>query len=396
MNPPRLFAIAPLAILIFILTVTWTDSPADVRRSVSVNLPPGQHLGYIEGFNPDNPPELRAIMDDAWRDARAAGMTTRRVQMDWPDVEPEEGMFLENELRERLELEGANEMPVFLLLSTADSDALNYPGDLLNEDGDGFAGGMRPNDPTMIARYTTMLERAAPILREYNVYLVSIGNEPDTWHEHDPNFVADFIDFVKAVRDFSEARELGFLITYTATTTAIVQPEVGYGHLIPGAVDVMCFNFYAYANSQGLDFALIEATLEGILDLAGDKPIVFQEWGASSRYLIDPAFNFYESSWETQRQFFAWFLERLQDWPQIRAVYLFQLVENSPLIDQFYYDSFDGELPEDIIERIVLSFKGLGVIDYETHEIKPAWSEFLAGMEAFHHSGPAANSWVLY
>lgn len=369
---------------LFALVTFWGGSERLGESHPLPLLPSGQHLGYIVGFNPDNPPFLQDVIEDCWRQARQRGMQTARVQMDWTDVEPEAGVMLPGELAERLAEFEEQGMPVFLLLTSADSDALNYPADLLAEDGGRFAEGMRPNDPRIIDRYNQMLQAVLPIARDYGVYCIAVGNEPDTHNEADPQFMNDFLDFVAAVREHAQSIAPEVAITYTSTVEPILS-NTNYGHRIAEVVDVLCFNLYAQGGPGGFDQAATQAALEGILALDPHKPVLLQELGCSSAYLADKHFVFYESRPEIQATFLDWVFNQILAHPRVRAAYIFQLVENGPVVDAYWREALSvEELSEEWIDQMVESFDKLGLIEFETGEKKPGWHVFLDGLERFH------------
>lgn len=355
-------------------------------------LPKGQHLGYIEGFNPDNPPELRKTMDQAFRDALQNGMRVARVQMDWPEVEPAAGKFDEGKLVERLRFAHDKGLAIFLLVCTADTDGLTYPGDLLAEGGNRLARNMKPDDPVIVARFAKMLDWLIPVARRNGVYCISVGNEPDTHHEEDPTFMPHFLRFVAAVRDHAHTIDPDMAITYTSTCDPVLQRDRAYAKDIADSVDVFCFNLYAFGKRDGLDLKTTDRVLSKMIALAKGKPIQIQELGCSS--LLNPTndWQFHKSSPDLQRQFFAWAFDKIKATRQIRAAYVFQLVEHSPQIDRFYSDAFGAGMPKEWTRNLCDWLKGLGLIRFDTGQKKPAWDEFLAGLrEICNEPGPESH-----
>jgi hypothetical protein len=340
-------------------------------------LPQGQHLGYIEGFNPDNPPALRETMDAAFREALQNGMKVARVQMDWPEVESTPGKFDQEKLVDRLRFAHDKGLAIYLLVCTADTDGLNYPKDLLAEGGKRLARNMKPDDPVIVTRYSKMLDWLIPLARKNGVYCISVGNEPDTHHKDDPTFMRHFIKFVAAVRDHAHTIDPDIAITYTSTCDPVLQSDRAYAKDIADSVDVFCFNLYAFGNRDGLDLKTTEQVLAGMIALSKGKPIQIQELGCSSLLNPSPDWQFHKSSPELQRQFFVWAFSRIRETQQIRAAYVFQLVENSPRIDKFYSDAFGAGMPKDWTRNLCDWMKGLGLIRFDTGEKKPAWNEFL-------------------
>lgn len=355
-------------------------SPSAVVHQLPL-LPAGQHLGYIEGFNPDNPPKLRRAMDEAFEESLKNGMKVARVQMDWPDVEPTKGTYKKEELIERLQSYHSQGLAIYLLLCTADTDGFNYPRDLLAEEGTKLARNMNADDPLIVTRYKKMLDWAIPIAKAHGVYCISVGNEPDTHHEDDPHFMPHFIKFVAAVRDHAHNIDPDIAITYTSTCDPALHPDRTYGKNIADSVDILCFNLYGFGKRDSLDLKATEETLEKMLGLAKGKPVQIQELGCSSICNPDRQWRFHKSSPEIQREFFAWVFKEMKSRKQIRAAYVFQLVEHSPYIDKLYSDAFgDEKVPEDWTRGLCDWLKGLGLIRFDDAESKPAWNEFLKGL----------------
>ncbi len=343
-------------------------------------LPKGQHLGYIEGFNPDNPPKLRMVMDEAFQESLKNGMKVARVQMDWPDVEPTQGTYKKEELTKRLQRYHTKGLALYLLLCTADTEGLNYPEDLLAKGGKTLAGNMDPDNPVIVQRYKTMLDWAIPIARKHGVYCISVGNEPDARHKDNPTFMAHFIKFVASVRDYAHTIDPDIAITYTSTCDPALDPGRTYGKDIADAVDIVSFNFYGFGKRGGLDLKATEETFRGMIGLSKGKPILIQELGCSSIQNPDRKWQFHASSPDLQRQFFEWAFKIIRSTQQIRAAHVFQLVEHSPSIDKFYRDEFGSGMPKEWTRNLCDWLKGLGLISFETAEKKPAWNEFLKGL----------------
>ena len=381
------FGIMSLAIVsagLFFYTANQTlgqEAGSQTRIHELPLLPKGQHLSYIEGFNPDNPPELRKVMDEAFQESLKNGMKVARVQMDWPDVEPTKGIYEKQELIERLQFYHSQELAIFLLLCTADTDALNYPKDLLAEEGESLARGMKPDDPVIVDRYNKMLDWAMPIAREYGVYCISVGNEADTHHEDDPTFMPHFIKFVAAVRTHAHNIDPDIAITYTSTCDPVLHPDRKYGKDMADSVDIVCFNFYGFGGQSGFDRESTEKLFDGMVELAKGKPMQIQELGCSSIRNPDMNWQFYESSDSIQSSFFQWVFGKIKSTEQMRAAYIFQLVDHSPVIDKLYFDVFSVEgIPRDWTRGVCDWLKGLGLISFDSAEKKPAWNEFLKGL----------------
>ena len=349
-------------------------------------LSKGQHLGYIKGFNPVHPPMLQQVMDSAFQMSLKSGMQIARVQLDWTHLEPTKGTYLKDELVERLQFYHSKKLAICLMLCTADTDSLNYPKDLLTKQGDKLANNMKPDDPMIITRYKKMLDWAIPIAKKHGVYCISVGNEPDIYHDDDPSFMPHFINFVAAVRSHAHTIDSEIAITYTSTCDPAIHPDRKYGNDIAASVDVFCFNIYGVGSPDGIDFKATEDVLNKMVKLAKGKPILIQELGCSSIRNPDKKGWFHHSSLEIQRAYFAWVFKQIKSRKQIRAVYLFQLVENSPVIDKWNFKAFDSnKRSKKQTWELCEWLKGLGLINFQTTKTKPAWQEFLKGLKLIYH-----------
>lgn len=377
------------AAALFLLVASKLNASEPVNLPL---LPNGQHLGYIEGFNAMNPQPVLDTITECWEEARRSGMQTTRIQLDWTDLEPKPREYDMNEAAARLELAGQEGMPIFLLITSADSDVLNYPEDLVTEDRENFVNGLRPNDPLIVSRFNTMLAQFIPLFLEHDVYAIAVGNEPDTRHEADPQFMLEFIDFVDQVRQFSHTQTNQIAITYTTTVAPVIDPTVNYADAIRGAVDVISINFYGVGGPNGLDLEASEAIYNGIFQLAGGKPVLIQELGFSSMVNPNKNFDFFPSSEEAQREFFAWVFPKLRETPSLRGAYVFQLVENDEVVDEIWREALAG-LPEETVEDFVATFKGLGLVNIETGEKKPGWTEFITALRS--NAGLKPDKWVI-
>lgn len=307
-------------------------------------------------------------------------MRTWRVQLDWRELEVSPGVYDEAHFRAVLADPAAAGFAILMLVATADTGSMNYPEDLMNEDGSWLRDGLTPDDPALIARFNAFLDWAMPIAKEHGVYCISVGNEPDTHYETDPNFIRQFIRFVAAVRGHAHTVDPDIAITYTSTSNPATHPQWGYAGEIADAVDVLCFNLYGVGKTGGIDFAATETILDEMIALADGKPVIMQEFGCSSLLNPDRDFRFFASSPALQRDYFAWFLGKLRERPQVRAAYQFQIVENGPIVDQFYSDFFGQGLPPEATQQIVDWLDGLGLIEFDSGAAKPAWDAFVEGM----------------
>lgn len=351
-------------------------------------LPKGQHLSYFEGYNPDNPAKLRRIMDEAFQESLQNGMKVARVEINWSDVEPTKGAYNKQELIDRLQFYHSRDLSIYLLLGTTDTYGLNYPRDLLTSEGDALANDMQPDDPVIVERYSKMLDWAMPIAREHGVYCISVGNEPDMYHEDDSAFVPHFIKFVTAIRTYAHTIDPDIAITYTSTCDPILHSDRKYSEDIADSVDILCFNFHGFGKSNlfGLgkgqfDRKETDKIFDKMIELSKGKPIQIQKLSYSSIRNPDANWMFHDSSEAMQNSFFHWAFEKIRATEQVRVVYVFQLAEHSYSIDRLYFDIFAAVgIPDNWSRDLCDWLKGTGMIKFDSAKKKPAWDEFLKGL----------------
>ena len=360
-----------------------SDGNATRKKIASIHQLPllahGQQLGYVEGFNPDNPPAFQNAVADAWAEASSAGMQISRLQIDWKDLEPAKGSYDDTDLIRLLsDLSGRSES-VMLMIGTADSGSLTYPDYLM--DGDALADDMRPSDPLIVERFRKLMDWVIPIVEKHKVFCISIGNEPDPIHDEDPEFMISFIDFVKTIRMHSHKLNPEIAITFTATIDSLFRPEFDYAEDLAKSVDVLCFNFYAVWNDSGFDEAFCIGILDKMRELAGGKSIIIQELGCSSEINLDKNYGLHAGSEMIQNDFFEWVLDYMIKHDEFRALYVFQLTENSPGLDLIYKQMFDGIASDEWVDGYISHLRGNGLLEFGTGRKKPAWFTFIQGLK---------------
>ena len=123
--------------LLFCLGSCSTDGNDNEQETTAIHqaeklplLKRSNSIGIIRGFNPTNPPATIDSINTRWQEALASGMRVGRLQIDWPELEPQKSTFdteiLENQLTEAMD----NGLQSFLLISAYDSEGPVLPTDL--------------------------------------------------------------------------------------------------------------------------------------------------------------------------------------------------------------------------------------------------------------------------
>lgn len=324
-------------------------------------LSPGTHLA-VNWFSPAQP-GTEGVLVAALEEAEAAGSDINRVLLDWTEIETQEGEYTLDELEEQLAdmtASGIQPMATISFLGGADQFIPAYLG---------------PWDDTeeIAARYGDLLEVVVPILTEHDVWALSIVNEPEAGFGADFFRAEDFLRFTELA--VAKAHSLDPELPVTATLgTAEILDGHAYVPDLMDELDLMTVNHYCLDS----DFALIDAAdmdgrFDTLLDAAGDKPLVFQEFGC-------PASEILGSSVEFQAEWFEAAFRRIALEPQIRAAYVFELLDWSPELVEDLYSELVA-IPG-LGERLNQWFLTTGLFAYEDTTARPAWDVFIEAVRA--------------
>ncbi len=328
-------------------------------------------IGMIEGFNISNPSATIDSMAVRWSEAKSAGMTVGRVQLDWSELETTPGSYDKTALQGRLEDLKAQDLQPLLLISAYDSDGTTVPFDL---------DGTRMNDERLVNRFKALLEWVVPMLVENGGWAISISNEPDNSFGEIPTLAADMASFTGTVRDYVHtiSPELAVTVTFAAGNLAVHSDAI---RRILAECDVACWNFYgSYLDAENNTYTTksvpeIYSSLDALLKLSNTQKVVIQELGMHIGL---------DSSPEIQRQFYQTFFEQMQVEAQLEAAFAFQLVDWSPETLDIYTESFDTEsFPPGLLEAFVESLGTIGLLNQNNGQARPAWDELTLWIRRF-------------
>ncbi|WP_299324539.1 hypothetical protein [Parasphingopyxis sp.] len=349
------------------------------QTSAIPRLPPGPHMGVIDGFNRfDAQSRDRA---DRLRDAAiAAGMTIGRAQIDWRDLEPSPGRFDADALDEVLDRAGRGDVRLFVTLSTLDSEGFTIPEDL-SDDADGLRDGLTIDSPELLDRFEALLAWLVPRLTEREVWGLALGNEADIpIRDTDiPTLAAH--DFF--ARGAATANRLDPDLAVTLTFTVDPESRALVDALMP-LFDIASFNFYcSRADGSPDDPAFWRAEIERIKGLAGQKEIFFQELGCPAGY-DDPAANRTGASADNQRLFFEDMAGIFAEDPQLRAATVFQLFDWEPEVAAIFGDALRAEGMPEFADRYEEVLETIGLCRWAEESCRPALDSWLAGLRRLH------------
>ncbi len=328
-----------------------------------------QNIGMIAGFNPDNPPATADSIEVAWNEAIAAGMRTGRLQLDWPDIEPEKGVYDEAFVLEQMNRMQSDGLSIHLLVSAYDSEGLDVPD---------YLSGRAIDDPEVISRFNQLMTWIIPLFVERGGYAISVSNEPDNIFQDDEKLADQMIRFFEPVQDHIHTLDenMGVSITMSFGNLKHSRKEM---KKIMKLVDYACFNFYGsdFLLDQPYSTAENEINIGEMIEFSGSKNIVIQELGL---HTDDSLMN---SSEQLQRDFFDTFFNKMEQESQIKAAYIFQMVDWSPTTVEIFNALFESDVPQSFIDEYSAILKTIGLIDFETGQRKLAWKTVIEWIKKF-------------
>ncbi len=361
----------------FYLAFDMAEAPAAVAPHQLPLLPPGQHLSIIKGFE-ELQPELDAKAEAYIGEAISRGMKIGRVQTDWGILEPEAGKYVKAELERALQDQKSKGLKPFISLTTMDTGGYSMPPFYMEDGGEKLKGGMTMGSPEITAGFNRLLDWLVPLCKEYDVWAISIANEPETMFEEFPGEIEGLSTFLRSARQHAHSLNPDLAITVTLGAGAVLDNERWIKRLVAES-DIATFNYYAL-NHNTLDvlgdMALVKAHIKQLMAAAGDRYVVIQELGCPAGYEGKPSTM--RASLEKQKRFFETMAESIAAHPKLRAAFVFQLVDWSPELAKWFNESLLGEeaagsTGDKLTEWIMTT----GLIRFADGEARPAWPIFL-------------------
>lgn len=224
--------------------------------------------------------------------AVAVGVNYVYLSPKWQDVEPSAGKYVFKDIDFQVKLAQEANLPLVLNLRVIDTANRPIPSDLRDLS---FA------DPRMIERLDRLIDEMTPHLKGRVAYLL-IGNEVDVYFRARPAEVNPYLTLFSAVKTHARSRLNQVATSLTITmdglpeTSGILRPLIDAG-------DFFSITYYPLdATFKVKDPSVVGGDVERILRAAGNKQVLFQEFGY-------PSSEKNGSSQEKQAQFVANFLD---------------------------------------------------------------------------------------
>lgn len=348
-------------------------------------LKKGTHLSLKITFE-ILPEPTSTIADGLWDDALEAGMTTGRIHLDWSSVETGPSTFDKEVLRQELQSMKADGLVPFVALYAIDTEGLTVPPDLLDEnEPTSLVGGISMDDPLVLDRYKAMLDWAVPLIVEEGGYILSIANEPDGYMEDRPDEVDNVVRFYREAIEHAHTLEPELAITVTLTGAPVDAKKFFHDDVME-VVDVASYNYYCLRLTDKFELRAplsetVPEDLAKLVEASNGKEVILHELGCPAGWTHRD--SVIGSSEAKQHEFFQLALQEIRSTPELRAAYVFQMVDWSQELTDLYVEPLEDEpLPPDFLDSFKEWLETSGFITYYEGRIRSAWAVFLEQIEA--------------
>ncbi len=142
------------------------------------------------------------------------------------------------------------------------------------------------NDAAVKARYRALIDQLLPYLND-SVKYFSLGNEVDTYFATRPAEWAQYKELVEDARAYLKARRPGIEVGVTTTFAGATSTHAAEVSSLNQNMDVLILTYYPVSNSfVARDPSSVRADMQSMVDIAGGKNVVVQEWGYPSSTVI--------------------------------------------------------------------------------------------------------------
>lgn len=357
--------------LAFVPDSSAIQDPSDPRTMPL--LSPGQHTGFAT-YVPIEP-GMESTFDDRVDEMTEAGLDIARVLINWSEIEVAPGEYDLSLLEEQLEAFDIPDLQVMLTLGVTDSIEYSIPSDLQESE---LVLNQPIDDPAVIERYLDLLDAVLPALMDNStVFLLSVANEPNAVLEERPREEAEALGrFLSKVRDDVHENYSGLAVTLTLASDFNNPSAPEWGPLID-PMDVMAINVGCL--DGGFEAALddsVPTMIELLLEVADGRQIVLQELSCASGWLDRP--SDIGATTASQAAWFEAFFTLAAAEPQIRAVYVLDLIDWPDSIASIFGDAIRAEGLIDIGNRYQEFLVSWGLLTTPDLTPKPAWDVFIA------------------
>lgn len=369
----------------------WTQAAVVAPADLAIQLSGGVRIDLVQP-NPSDLPLLelgrhagvrfstsgsthQAALDAAYLESLTHGCDTYTLHIAWDEIEVAPGVYDPAPLLTKLQLIGQTGHEILLVLETIDGRVLRLPSDLLD-----------PADPTHLApritwasqsvnsRFSVILDFVAASLADHNGFFLSVGNEVDLYLDDHPEQLSGFAVFVSNARDHVHATQPKLAVGVTLTAEGALQQGATQQQMA-AASDLLAFTYFPLAPGFVAASPMVPlGDLPSLSALVAPFPLLLQEVGYGSGALPLPTAG---ASLEKQALFFENVFDAMLTLPKLRFV----LVEG--LADLGTKDLAELANEHDNYDPAFLENRAtVGLLTDLDASAKPAWAEFLAGLDS--------------
>ncbi|MGC2047429.1 MAG: hypothetical protein WA635_02290 [Gallionella sp.] len=146
--------------------------------------------------------------------------------------------------------------------------------------------GLAFNDPTVIARYDALIDQVVPYLNS-SVNYVSLGNEVDTCFSTHSSEWAAYKALIEDARTYIHSLKPNIKVGVTTTFDGATFTQAANVASLNANMDVVILTYYPISTSFLVRNPLtVDTDMASMVALAGNKPLVLQEWGYPSSSVL--------------------------------------------------------------------------------------------------------------
>ncbi len=151
------------------------------------------------------------------------------------------------------------------------------PGDL---------AGAAFNDAAVKARFHALIDQLLPYLND-GVKYFSLGNEVDSYFATHPTEWAQYKELVEDARAYLRAHRPGIEVGVTTTFAGATSTHAAEVSSLNQNMDVIILTYYPVSTSfVARDPSSVRADMQSMVNIAGGKKVVVQEWGYPSSTVV--------------------------------------------------------------------------------------------------------------
>ena len=147
--------------------------------------------------------------------------------------------------------------------------------------------GLAFNDPMVKARYHALIDQVLPYLNS-SVKYISLGNEVDTYFSTHTTEWAQYKELIEDARTYIHSLKPNIEVGVTTTFEGATSTQTADVASLNANMDVIILTYYPTDSSTFVprDPATVNSGMAKMINIAGGKPLVLQEWGYPSSAIL--------------------------------------------------------------------------------------------------------------